>query len=164
MLLLIFLFSPIHSLCPKDEYSALNEITVFTVPKLPYQYDSLHPQYWNQLLLFHHDTVHSLHVSSLNSLVSSTPEYQSQTLTSLLETFAASNTSLSRYAGGHYNHCLCWWSLISHKCSESEPSGQLLIDMWDKSAYVDAWWEIIDWGLVEYLYEEYSKELIAIPV
>ena len=36
--------------------------------------------------------------------------------------------------------------------------------MWDKSAYVDAWWEIIDWGLVEYLYEEYSKELIAIPV
>ena len=36
--------------------------------------------------------------------------------------------------------------------------------IWDKSAYVDAWWDIIDWGLVGDLYEEYSKELIAIPV
>ena len=36
--------------------------------------------------------------------------------------------------------------------------------IWDKNSYVNSWWEIIDWGLVEYLYEEYAKQLRAIPV
>ena len=46
MIFIILAFLPIFQCaCPKDEYLAVNEITTFTVPKLPYQYDSLQPQY-----------------------------------------------------------------------------------------------------------------------
>lgn len=233
--IILAFFLQVQSLCLKDEYYSLNEKNTFSLPKLPYKYDSLQPQYWNQLLYFHHDSLHNSLTSSLNDLVESDSEYQDKTITELLINYASANYTLWRYAGGYYNHCLFWWSLLSFKCSDAEPSGELLSDiqakwgsfeefknrfntnakglygsgwiwlcvdsngdlvikakveeysplgegyfpvlgldmwehsyyfyyLWDKGAYVDAWWDIIDWGLIGYLYEEYSKNLIAIPV
>lgn len=36
--------------------------------------------------------------------------------------------------------------------------------MWDRTAYIDAFWTAIDWDLVEVFYENYSSQLIAIPL
>ena len=130
MIFIILAFLPIFQCaCPKDEYLAVNEITTFTVPKLPYQYDSLQPQYWSQVLYFHHDYIHASLVNSLNGIISNNTNYQGLNLTTLLAVYGSKDKNLWRYAGGHYNHCLFWLTLLSYKCSKSTPSGLLLNDI-----------------------------------
>jgi superoxide dismutase, Fe-Mn family len=36
--------------------------------------------------------------------------------------------------------------------------------MWDKAAYVQAWWNIVDWGMVQYFYDEYASQKLPVPV
>ena len=129
MSFILLAFLPfIQATCPKDQYSPVNEVTKFSLPKLPYQYNSLQPQYWSQILLFHHDNVHASIVSSLNDIISTNSNYQKLTITQLIMLNTSSDSELSRYAGGHYSHCLFWLSLISYKCA-NQPSGLLLIDI-----------------------------------
>ncbi|OMJ67570.1 hypothetical protein SteCoe_35224 [Stentor coeruleus] len=235
LIIFVFLTAYTEANCIKDDYLAKNEVTSFTVPKLPYTYDALNPLYWDQLLYFHHDFVHKELVDELNNMTSSIDTYREKTVVDLLQNYAVQDFTLWRYAGGHYSHSLFWLIMDSHKCNNPEPIGTLKLDIeakwgtigdfqkefsrvakglygsgwvwlcidsekklvikaksdeynplaegffpflgldmwehayyffyiWDRGAYVDAWWELVDWGLVEYLYEEYSRELIAIPI
>ena len=238
MLLCLISFSLVNSAkksCEKDEFTPLNEKSTFTLPKLPYAYNSLNPHYWDQIVYYHHDRVHKTLINSLNSHIKSNSIYSGKSITDLLQNYASSDYTLWRYAGAHYSHSLFWWSLFSYKCADSLGTSELLYDIeqhwesfegfknefnkyakglygsgwvwlcinqegellikakseefnplgqgiipivgidvwehsyeffyrWDRGAYVDAWWEIIDWGLISYLYEEYCKNLIPIPI
>lgn len=234
---LISLFSLVSSstTCLKDEYEPLYEKSTFTLPKLPYTYDSLNPQYWDQLVYYHHDKVHKDLIDSLNSYISENTKYSDLTIIDLLQDYASNDYTLWRWAGGHYSHTLFWQSLYSYKCAdelgtsellykiegkwgsfeefkeefsgfakglygsgwvwlcidldgelvikakseEFNPLGQGLIPIvgidvwehayeffyrWDRNDYVDAWWEIIDWGLISYLFDEYCSKLVPIPI
>jgi superoxide dismutase, Fe-Mn family len=235
MIIFLAILYKVNSSCSKDEYEAVNEKTTFSLPKLPYEYNSLQPQYWNQLLYYHHDYIHEGLVEGLNNITAWNITYQSQTVTQLLITYGTSDYSLWRYAGGHYSHCLLWWSLFNYQCAQASPGGVLglaiqdqwgsfdsfqsafntaakglygsgwvwlcvdgnktlvirskaeeysplaegyypflgldmwehsyyLYYQWDSSSYIDAWWSIIDWALIEYFYEEYSSNLIPISI
>ncbi|CAG9332359.1 unnamed protein product [Blepharisma stoltei] len=222
--------------CDKDEYSALNEKGEFTLPKLPYQYGYLQPQYWSQLLYYHHVKVHQQLIDQLNSYISTNSTYTSLTLTDLLIQYGTTDSNISRYAGGHYNHSLLWWILLNSRCGSSdEPNDNLGLDIesqygsfsnfqtdfsnaaknlfgsgwvwacvksgsiqiktnsdessplaggdcypflgidvwehayyfyyeWDREEYIDSWWEIIDWNMVEMFYEDYALEGKAVSV
>lgn len=221
--------------CTKDEYAALNEKGTFTLPKMPYTYDFLQPQYWSQLLYYHHVKVHQFYVDDLNTYIKNNSTYTGLSLTDLIIQYGASDSSIANYAGGHYNHSLLWWILLNSRCGDREPNNNLGLDIdstfgsfdefktaftdtaldfdgsgwvwacvksgkieirtsdnensplaggdcypflgldlwehsyyyyyqWDVEEFIDSWWEIIDWNMVEFLYEEYAYEGKAIPV
>ena len=224
------------SQCEKKQYEPLNEKYSFHLPELPYGYGSLEPVLWSQIIYIHHKKEHTKLLAGLNYLTQNYGEYRDLTVVELLEEYGLEDPMVAKYAGGHYNHCLLWWSLIGASCAKSQPEGDLLaaierewgtfedfkqefttysaslfgtgwvwlcsnrageleikgkqdeyspladgdcypflgIDLWEhafylyyiynKEDYAKLWWEIVDWDLIEYWYENYSAKGKAVPV
>lgn len=121
------------AICPKDEFYSRNESNEFALPKLPYLYESLEPNIWNQILYYHHKKHHQDYIDSLNSIIQSNSTYRDLTASELLQKYGTFDEELSNSAGGYYNHCLLWWILQPTSCKLHEPSGNL------KSKIVNTW-------------------------
>lgn len=82
----------------------------FSVPELPYPYDSLKPAISEETLHFHHDKHLQTYADNLNRAVEQCPVCKTQTLNELLahpeKTPDESRVSIRNNAGGVYNHIL----------------------------------------------------------
>jgi len=80
----------------------------FSLPELPYAYDSLGPYMSSETLEFHHDKHHNAYVVAGNKLIESTP-YVGLSLTEIVKkAYAEKNQPLINQAGQHYNHLHFW--------------------------------------------------------
>lgn len=197
----------------------------YTLPPLPYPYDSLVPAIGERTLHFHHDKHLQTYIDNLNKTMESCPVCQEKTLSELLthlkQVPEESRTSIKNNGGGVYNHVLYFnclspnggglptGALAKAICSAfgsfetwrtkmktaalevfgsgyawlaADAAGQtrivktanqdcplsegllplLPVDVWEhayyldyqnqRSAYVDAWFGLINWPFVEQLY------------
>jgi Fe-Mn family superoxide dismutase len=84
----------------------------FTLPPLPYAYDSLEPFIDTQTMQIHHDKHHAAYVTNLNKALEPYPDLQSKTLEQLLSSLDslpdAIRNPVRNNAGGHWNHSYFW--------------------------------------------------------
>lgn len=105
---------------------------MFTLPDLPYGYDSLEPYIDKATMELHHTKHHQTYVDKLNAAVEGT-EYSDKSLEELLQQLGSLpdpiKTTVRNNGGGHYNHSL-FWQMMSP--NPSAPSGELA-DLIDES-------------------------------
>ena len=98
----------------------------YTLPPLPYSFDSLEPHIDARTMEIHHDKHHAAYVANVNKALegSSLAELPIEKLIGDLEQVPeAIRTAVRNNGGGHANHSLFWESLGSGK--GGEPSGEL---------------------------------------
>ena len=78
----------------------------FTLPKLPYAYDSLEPYVDSRTMEIHHSKHHAGYTTKLNAAIEGT-EFAKKSIEDILKT---PNLPLAvrNNGGGYYNHCLFW--------------------------------------------------------
>ena len=80
----------------------------FTLPELPYDYDSLEPFIDEETMHFHHDKHHQTYVDNLNKALEKYPDLQKKPVEELLVSLnkipEEIRTMVARNAGQHYNH------------------------------------------------------------
>ena len=80
----------------------------FSLPELPYAYDSLGPYMSSETLEFHHDKHHNAYVVAGGKLIEGT-DYASLSLDEIVKkAYAEKNQPLINQAGQHYNHIHFW--------------------------------------------------------
>jgi Fe-Mn family superoxide dismutase len=98
----------------------------YKVPDLPYAYDALEPHVDEATMRVHHDKHHQAYVDKANGALEGT-EWADvkprEVLTRLDELPDDIRTVVRNNAGGHYNHCIFWRSMMSG--GGGEPSGEL---------------------------------------
>ena len=99
---------------------------VFTIPDLPFGYDSLIPHMSRQTLEFHHDKHHQTYATNLNKLADGTP-YADQTLVQIMQATVgdAGKKGIFNNAAQVWNHSFFWNSLSPH--GTNTPSGALAV-------------------------------------
>jgi superoxide dismutase, Fe-Mn family len=81
----------------------------FTLPPLPYAYDSLAPYMSKETLEFHHDKHHNAYVTTGNTLAGDGTKYAGKTIEQIcVEAFAAKDQPVVNQIGQHYNHIHFW--------------------------------------------------------
>lgn len=82
----------------------------YTLPELPYAYDSLAPAISKRTLYFHHDKHLQTYIDSLNKAVEDCPICREKTLKELLSHIdqipEENRIAIRNYGGGVYNHIL----------------------------------------------------------
>ena len=82
----------------------------YSLPPLPYPYDSLKPSIGELTLHFHHDKHLQTYINNLNKTIELCPECKNKTLRELLTDLAQipleNRVSIQNNAGGVYNHIL----------------------------------------------------------
>lgn len=100
---------------------------MFTLPKLPYEYNALEPYIDEQTMRIHHDKHHQAYIDKLNSAVQGDEVLNSKSVEELLREIDSVpekvRTAVRNHGGGHANHSL-FWQILSPQ-SEDEPSGTL---------------------------------------
>ena len=83
----------------------------FTLPELPYAYDSREPYIDAQTMHLHHDKHHQAYVDKLNAAVDGT-EWANKTIDDIVANLndvpEAIRGAVRNNGGGHYNHTLFW--------------------------------------------------------
>jgi superoxide dismutase, Fe-Mn family len=81
----------------------------FTLPPLPYAYDSLAPYMSKETLEFHHDKHHNAYVTAGNTLAGDGTKYAGKSIEAIcVEAFAAKDQPVINQIGQHYNHMHFW--------------------------------------------------------
>ncbi len=81
----------------------------FTLPPLPYAYDSLAPYMSKETLEFHHDKHHNAYVTAGNTLAGDGTKYAGKSIEAIcVEAFAAKDQPVINQIGQHYNHIHFW--------------------------------------------------------
>ena len=100
---------------------------MFTLPQLPYAYDSLEPVIIRQIMELHHHMHHQGYVTNLNQALEQAGVETSGDIVALLRNMsqlpASVQTAVRNHGGGHYNHSLFWQSMV--------PGGQPLEPVMD---------------------------------
>jgi len=98
----------------------------FTLPQLPYAYDSLEPYIDKETITIHHDKHHRAYVDKLNKAVEGT-EFAKMEISELIRNVdkvpEKIRTAVRNNGGGHFNHALYWQMMAPN--AGGEPSGKL---------------------------------------
>lgn len=99
----------------------------FTLPKLPYAYDSLEPTIDKKTMEIHHTKHHQTYVDKLNEAIQKHPELEGKSVEELLKGIDKMpediKSAVRNHGGGHANHSL-FWNLLSSK--KTKLKGNLL--------------------------------------
>lgn len=89
----------------------MKEMT-FTLPKLPYEYDSLEPVIDAKTMEIHHTKHHQAYIDKLNKALEKYPELQKKKVEDLLKNINSIpediRIAVRNHGGGHMNHSLFW--------------------------------------------------------
>lgn len=100
---------------------------MFTLPDLPYGYDTLEPFIDTETMQIHHDKHHASYVKNLNEVLVGHEDLLGMDVNDLLKSLdkvpGEIRTKVRNNAGGHANHSL-FWTLMSPNNSVG-PSGKL---------------------------------------
>jgi superoxide dismutase, Fe-Mn family len=80
----------------------------FTLPDLPYAYDSLQPYMSKETLEYHHDKHHMAYVTNGNNALKDSPLADKSVEEICKVAFAEKNAPLINNVGQHYNHVHFW--------------------------------------------------------
>jgi superoxide dismutase, Fe-Mn family len=94
----------------------------FTLPNLPYGFDSLEPYIDSTTMQIHHDKHHAAYVNNLNNAIKGT-DIENKSLEEILSNISKSAPAVRNNAGGHYNHSLFW--TILKPGNRTSPKGEL---------------------------------------
>ncbi|MEX0918616.1 MAG: superoxide dismutase [Candidatus Paceibacterota bacterium] len=101
---------------------------MFTLPKLPYDYDALMPVIDEETMRLHHTKHHQTYVDKLNQALADEPSLVDWSLDDLLikldEVPEKIRPAVRNHGGGHANHSLFWQIMQSPK-EENFPSGKI---------------------------------------
>lgn len=101
---------------------------MFTLPNLPYGYESLEPFISSNIQHLHHDKHHQAYVDNLNKALEKYPEWQNKSIEEIVKGYASApedvRTMVRNNGGGHYNHSLFWEMMSPNK--DQKPEGNLL--------------------------------------
>ncbi len=85
---------------------------MFTLPRLPYDFDALEPYIDARTMEIHYTKHHQAYVNNLNAAVEKYPELLKKTVVELITDIPALpedvRTAIRNNGGGHYNHSLFW--------------------------------------------------------
>lgn len=110
----------------------------YSVPPLPYPYESLEPHIDKTTMEIHHDKHHQAYVDKANAALEGTPFADlavEELLTKLGELPADKQGPVRNNAGGHYNHTLFWEAMSPN--GGGAPAGSL-------AEAIDAKWGSFD--------------------
>jgi Fe-Mn family superoxide dismutase len=79
----------------------------FSLPALPYDYESLQPYMSKETLEYHHDKHHQAYVTNGNNLLKDSG-LEGKSLTKIVKASYGKNAGLFNNAGQHYNHLHFW--------------------------------------------------------
>lgn len=89
----------------------------FTLPPLPYPYDSMQPIIGEETMRIHHDKHHQAYVDKLNKALEGHPKLQTWSVEDLLTKLdqlpEAIRKDVRNQGGGHLNHTMFWESMIA---------------------------------------------------
>ena len=89
----------------------------YSLPKLPYTYDSLEPHLDAKTMEIHYAKHHQAYVDNLNKALKDYPELHDKDLSELLKNLKAIpkaiRTAVINHGGGHYNHSFYWTCMKS---------------------------------------------------
>src|ERR1035438_10157067 len=98
----------------------------FTLPALPYAYESLEPSFDATTMHLHHDKHHQAYVNNLNAAVAAHPELAGKTVEQLVANLStwpeSAQTAVRNQGGGHANHSF-WWPALGK--GGAAPTGEL---------------------------------------
>lgn len=81
----------------------------FSLPDLPYAYDSLQPYMSKETLEFHHDKHHKAYVDKGNEIAGAGSKYDGMSLEDICKkAFAENDQAVVNQIGQHYNHTHFW--------------------------------------------------------
>jgi Fe-Mn family superoxide dismutase len=99
----------------------------YTLPPLPYSYESLEPHIDAETMRIHHNKHHQAYITNANKLLADQPELAKLTPEELLKNLGSApetiRTGLRNNVGGHLNHSLFW--LMMSPDGGGEPTGPL---------------------------------------
>lgn len=102
----------------------------FSVPKLPYDYNSLEPSIDSQTMQIHHGKHHQTYVTNINAQVDKFPELKDLGLVTLNQSIGTSkipkeaNTAVRNNGGGHWNHSF-FWKIMTNPSNTNGPSSDV---------------------------------------
>ena len=82
----------------------------FTLPDLPYAYNSLQPYLSRETLEYHHDKHHATYVTTANNLLKDSG-LEGKSLEEIVKETYGKNVPLFNNAAQHYNHSEYWKSI-----------------------------------------------------
>ncbi len=94
----------------------------FELPKLPYAYNALEPNFDAATMEIHHTKHHQAYVNNLNAAIAGT-EHENKSLEELNASAGAISAAVRNNGGGHYNHSLFWETLAPN--AGGQPTGTL---------------------------------------
>ncbi|HAB0387981.1 TPA_asm: superoxide dismutase [Listeria monocytogenes] len=99
----------------------------YELPKLPYTYDALEPNFDKETMEIHYTKHHNTYVTKLNEAVASHPELASKSAEELVTNLDSVpediRGAVRNHGGGHANHTL-FWSILSPN-GGGAPTGNL---------------------------------------
>lgn len=99
----------------------------YELPKLPYTYDALEPNFDKETMEIHYTKHHNTYVTKLNEAVANHPELASKPVEELVANLDSVPENIRgavrKHGGGHANHTL-FWSILSPN-GGGAPTGNL---------------------------------------
>ncbi|MHC5292431.1 superoxide dismutase [Listeria welshimeri] len=99
----------------------------YELPKLPYTYDALEPNFDKETMEIHYTKHHNTYVTKLNEAVANHPELASKPVEELVANLDSVpediRGAVRKHGGGHANHTL-FWSILSPN-GGGAPTGNL---------------------------------------
>lgn len=99
----------------------------YELPKLPYTYDALEPNFDKETMEIHYTKHHNTYVTKLNEAVAGHPELASKSVEELVDNLDSVpediRGAVRNHGGGHANHTL-FWSILSPN-GGGAPTGNL---------------------------------------
>ncbi|MBI2029797.1 superoxide dismutase [Candidatus Gottesmanbacteria bacterium] len=100
---------------------------MFTLTKLPYEYDALEPYIDKQTMTIHHDKHHATYVEKLNAALTSEDKFLKMDIIDLMGALNSVpekvRMQVRNNGGGHANHSFFWKIMSPEK---QQPEGKLL--------------------------------------
>ncbi len=93
----------------------------FTLPDLPYSYDSLEPHFDAKTMEIHHSRHHNLYINNLNNAIKET-SIEDASIEEICKNHS-DNIVIRNNGGGHFNHTL-FWNIISPN-GGGDPNGKV---------------------------------------
>lgn len=98
----------------------------YTLPELPYEYNSLEPYIDETTMRIHHDKHHQAYIDKLNGVLEKYPDLQNEKLEELMKNIPElkmddkDRVALQNHGGGHLNHSFFWTIMNSSKEANKE--------------------------------------------
>jgi superoxide dismutase, Fe-Mn family len=116
---------------------------MFTLPKLPYEFNALEPHIDAKTMEIHYTKHHQAYLDNLNKALEGQDDLLTKTIEEILSDLDAVPGSIRQAVinngGGHHNHTLFWSSLS--KEGDDEPTGALKEAMLSKFETMEAFKE-----------------------